>query len=427
MRVVVALVLVGVFFGDRAGASAQFGKVPFRGGVRFDATPTCTNPHLSYFGGPLVQSPTIVPVFWNSNVNASLMTNLPTFFGDVTQSSYWAWLQEYDTVGHTPGTRQAILPGSSTAGVTLVPSHCPASTTSSCNLTDAQVQTELAAQIASGVLPVPTLDCTGNTSTVYMISFPFNVVLTGPGGAGRSCVAGGFCAYHNTGTYGPTQIPVVYGVLMDVFQGGCSTGCASNATALANATSVASHELVEAATDPDVGFVTGSSFAAPAGWADNNNNCGEIADICDTGGTGDTITVNGRTWSVQEVWSNKQGKCTSTGPLQPVCSGTTLTNCRLCSCGDTGHACGGSTPSCETNPTNVAAGACEACTATSATCPGNSTCSQSTTLASDDVCSTLPAVPALGGASRWPWLLALLLIAGAAQVGRRLGARGRDG
>jgi MYXO-CTERM domain-containing protein len=139
---------------------------------------------------------------------------------------------------------------------------------------------------------------------------------------------------------------------MDVFTGPCSKGCSNNTTALENATDLHSHELVESVTDPDVGLDTESDYALPAGWGDNNNECGEIADICDDGKAGDTITVSGRSWVVQEVWSNKQGKCTSTGPVaQAVCSGATVTNCRSCSCGDNGGACDGATPVCETTST----------------------------------------------------------------------------
>ena len=46
--------------------------VRFRGDKSQDANPTCNNPQLTYFGGPLLQSPVIVAVFWNSNVNATL-------------------------------------------------------------------------------------------------------------------------------------------------------------------------------------------------------------------------------------------------------------------------------------------------------------------------------------------------------------------
>jgi hypothetical protein len=381
----------------------SFGMVPHRSGIDRAVTPTCANPSLSYFGGPILQNPTVIAVFWNANVNATLQANIGQFYGDVMASSYWSWLHEYDTVGRA--SNQAILSGIFGGSFVVQPVQCPASTTTSCNLTDAQLQSELTRQIDLGVLPAPTLDCTGNADTVYMVDFPPNVRLAGPGGIGTSCVQ--FCAYHNTGLYGAARVPLVYGALMDVFTGGCAQGCGTNPTALANSTSVASHELVEAVTDPDVGLVSGAVFAAPAAWG--SDACGEIADICEVG-VGDTISVNGRSWTVQELWSNQQGKCTSTGPTQPVCTGTTLTGCRRCSCGDTGRACGGATPACETTSTNALYGACEACTASHA-CAAGQTCQQSGNTALDDVClAPSRRVPALG--NRTPILAALLVLAG---------------
>jgi hypothetical protein len=383
-------------------------------GVAAQAIPICSGPQLSYFGGPIVQTPVIVPVFWNTHVNATLQANIQLFYGDVTHSSFWSWLEEYDTVPRTPGTAQAILSGSAGPGVTISAQTC-ASGTAPCSLTDAQLQAELVRQIGLGVLPAPSLDCTGNTSTIYMVHFPPNISLGFPGGP-NSCVSGGFCAYHFTGTFGTAKTPLLYAALMDVFTGPCANGCGSNNTALENATDVASHELAEAVTDPDVGLLTQAN-AFPGGWDDTDASCGEIGDICDDGSPGDTITVNGRSWVVQELWSNRQNKCVSSGPVSPVCAGTTVTGCRACSCGDNGNACGGPEPVCETARGNVLFGACEPCTATSGTCGGGKTCMQSSIPVQDDVCAAVPAVPVP------PWASGVaaagLLLVGAGAVVRR--------
>src|SRR5580704_1498423 len=82
------------------------GMVRFRGDKSLDANPICNNPQLTYFGGPLLQSPTIVAVFWTDTVNATEQANIAQFYADVTTSSYWSWLQEYDSVGLNPGTNQ---------------------------------------------------------------------------------------------------------------------------------------------------------------------------------------------------------------------------------------------------------------------------------------------------------------------------------
>jgi MYXO-CTERM domain-containing protein len=349
------------------------------------ANPVCANPKLSYFGGPLLQSPTIVAVFWTSSVNATLQANIGQFYADVMQSPYWSFLHEYDSVGLSPGTQQAILPGTSGGNFVITPLKC-APGGANCKLTDLDVQNELTRQINLGVLPAPTVDCTGQANTIYMVDFPPNISLGGPFGVGKSCVNNGFCAYHNTGTYGPNNLPLIYGANMDVFTGPCSLGCGADPTPLDTATDLHSHELVEAVTDPDIGLDLQANYAFPAGWGDNFNMCGEIADICADGSPGDTITVSGRTWYVQQLWSNAQHKCTSSGPSLTICSGTTVTGCRKCSCGDNGGACGGSTSVCETTSGNVLFGACEQCTATSGTCTAG-TCQQSATPSLDDICA----------------------------------------
>ena len=365
------------------------GMARFRGGVQTEANPVCASPQLAYFGGPVLMSPKIVAVFWTSAVNATLQANIGQFYADVTTSSYWSWLHEYDTVGLSGGTNQGLLPGSSAGNFVIAPQVCGTGA-KNCKLTDAQLQTELARQIGLGVLPAPSFDCTGNVDTLYMVNFPPNISLTAPGGGPpvRSCTNGGFCGYHFTGTYGPNNVPLVYAALMDVFTGPCAMGCGANAAPLDNATDLQSHEIAEAATDADIGLDMQNDYAAPGAWGDNDNNCGEIADICDDGSAGDTITVSGRKWVVQQLWSNQQGKCTSTGPAQAVCSGTTVTGCRKCSCGDDGLSCNGATSVCETNSGNVLFAACEQCTATGATCAGPATCQQSSTPSQDDICAT---------------------------------------
>ncbi len=345
--------------------------------------PTCMNPKLAYFGGPLLQSPTIIAVFWSSAVNPMVQANMAQFYADVTQTTYWRMLQEYDSVGLTPGSNQVILPGTSGGSVVISPSKCNPGA-DPCPLTDADLQAELSRQIDMNVLPPPSVDCTGNANTIYMVSFPPNITLTGPT-TGVSCANMGFCAYHSTGTYAPSGVPIIYGALMDEFTGPCSSGCGGASSPLDNTTSTASHELAEATTDADVGLVTALGYAYPAAWGDNDNGCGEIGDICDTHGSTATITVSGRSWVVQQLWSNKQNACVSSGPGQPICAGTTLADCRMCSCGDNGGVCNGVTPVCEASSANVLWGACEACTATAGTCSQGS-CLQSTTPSQDDIC-----------------------------------------
>jgi hypothetical protein len=144
---------------------------------------------MSYFDGPVVGQIKIVPVFWSSQVNAELSANIPQFFQDAVNSSWYSALSEYSTAGQSGGTNQFIMRGTAVAGITLTPSRC--ATGSNCTETDAQIQTELAAQITAGHLPA------NNGNIVYVLFFPPNVTVTFEGLTGGT--QGGFCTYHNTG------------------------------------------------------------------------------------------------------------------------------------------------------------------------------------------------------------------------------------
>jgi hypothetical protein len=297
------------------------GHTAVRRGASPNVSPDCNSPHLTYFDGPVITNVQPIPVFWNSFVNGQTVAQMPQFLADISVSSYFTVLSQYSTFGSTlgqGGTNQPVLTGTGSliAGVTLQPSRCQGS--GSCTLTDDQIQSELNTQIAAGNLPAPTYDAAGNDNTVYMIYFPPLVTVEGPDGAGESCEE--FCAYHNTGTYSGTGSPLVYGVLMDQYTTACADGCGANPSDFDNMTDTSSHELAEAITDADIGLDQGNDYALPAAWGDNNNSCGEIADICDAYEAGDILTVNGRQWNVQELWSNLDKKCESSGtpyPAQP--------------------------------------------------------------------------------------------------------------
>ncbi len=292
--------------------------------VRGESVPYQCNvhPNLQYFGGPVITNVQPITVFWSQNVNAALTPNttgIAQFLADLGNSTYMNVVRQYSTYGVESSSNQSsdqwIGSGSATPeAYTLVPSKC--SGTATCTVSDTDIQNELNAQIAANKLPAPTYDALGNPNTLYMTYFPPNVHVSGPDGAGGSCVSGGFCAYHNTGTYSGDSNPLLYGVLMDNFTSACAQGCGANATAMENQTDVSSHEFAEAITDADIGLDTQFDYANPAGWGDNN--CGEIADICDADSAGDTITVDGRSWVVQELWSNKANQCESTGPSIPA-------------------------------------------------------------------------------------------------------------
>ena len=161
------------------------------------------------------------------------------------------------------------------------------------SITDLQIQSELTRLMNAGLLPP------NDANNLYMIHFPAGVSIKQ--GTSTSCVQ--FCAYH--GTYVRGGKNAYYGVIPDL-SGGCASGCGSN-TKFNNTTSVASHEMIEAVTDPAVGLA--QNLAAPLAWYDNTN--GEIGDICN----GQQGTVSG--YTIQLEFSNQQNACIATKSAVP--------------------------------------------------------------------------------------------------------------
>jgi hypothetical protein len=215
--------------------------------------------HLSYFGGPVISNVHVVQVLYGSgSYNAQVAgTTSPTmgnFYGDLTgaNSGYTSLLTQYNTPA-TGGTNQTIGNGTFDGLFQIVPSAGNNGST----ISDAQIQSELLAQITAGHLPAPVLDAAGNVNTLYMIFFPPGKTITQ--GGSSSCVAGGFCAYHGTTSTLLNGKNVLYGVMPDMQSGLCSTGGCGNAGVFGNYTSVTSHELTEAITDADIGIATAKS------------------------------------------------------------------------------------------------------------------------------------------------------------------------
>src|SRR6478609_7664329 len=257
--------------------------------------------HLSYFGGPIITNVQVIEVLYgsgsyNSQVAGNTSPTMGNFFADITSTGLISLLQQYNTPV-SGGTGQTFGNGTFAGLFQIV----PAAGNNGSTITDAQIQSELLAQITAGHLPAPVLDSQGNPNTLYMIYFPPGKTISQ--GGSNSCQAGGFCAYHGTTSSLLGGHNVLYGVLPDMQAGsGCSSGCGTS-TVFGNYTSVTSHELVAAMTDADVGIAT--TFAAPLAWYDQTN--GEIGDICN--GQQGSYPPNGTTYTIQLEFSNSASNC----------------------------------------------------------------------------------------------------------------------
>ena len=279
------------------GVHVQWGSQAHQLPFQDTSSPVATAPkaaattaHLSYFGGPVISSVHVVKVeygatgTYQSFVTGTGAGTLASFYTGVTNSAYFDWLKEYNTPTQTIGR------GTYGGDFKIT----PASSRNKATISDANIQAELNAQITAGHIPAPT------ANTLYSVHFPRGKHISQ--GGSRSCVAGGFCAYH--GTFVRNGANVYYSVLPDMSAGsGCDTGCGGG-TPFGNQTSVASHEMIEAVTDAAVGLAT--VVGPPLAWYDSAN--GEIGDICN-GQQGTVVGGDGATYTIQKEWSNSRNAC----------------------------------------------------------------------------------------------------------------------
>jgi hypothetical protein len=233
----------------------------------------------------VVRNARVVIVVWGSGTYQSQVTstspsNVVSFYNAAEKSSYVDWLREYNT------TSDAIGRGSVVGRYTITPAaHNNGSVVDDV----ANIRPELAAQIRAHHLPAP------DGNTVYALFFHRGQVIR-QGGTDSSH---GFCAYHSTARWSST-LNLRYMVLPP---GATGTHCGP-VPGFGNLEIAASHELLEAITDPDVGLAT--RVGPPLAWYDRAN--GEVADIC-VGITAVIRSADGHTYTVQKAWSNRRRSC----------------------------------------------------------------------------------------------------------------------
>jgi hypothetical protein len=213
-----------------------------------------------------VSNAEIVQVDWASGgAFADYVTNgqMEAYYAGITNSRYFDLLYEYrneylQAADGLPHAQQVIGRGTFGGRYEITPS------VTANPITDAQIQAELVAQIATGALPAPTADRAGNTETIYVIHFPQGITIDL--GTDQSCTA--FCAYHGTiqqaQSDGGAQ-EYLYAVMPDFSPGSGCEVCVRNVTPFQQATVIASHELAETVTDPEVGLAPPVSHPADGG------------------------------------------------------------------------------------------------------------------------------------------------------------------
>jgi hypothetical protein len=234
---------------------------------------------LNYGGGSLLTQVKLVVVYWyDGTFDPWVLGNMEPFYEAMLKSAYMDLLWEYNVPWYTNFGRGSVY---NDQAYWIAPKN------RSTALSQADIESELQSQIQDGWLPSP------DANTLYALHFPAGIHITANNGS-TACGPNAYdwCGYHDH--FKSSIGDIRYFVMPDFSPGsGCDIRCGRN-TRLGNYTSTASHEVLEAMTDPD-------PFS---GWSGGTS--GEIGDYCGkTASDAKIMDTYGTVYSVQRMWSNK--------------------------------------------------------------------------------------------------------------------------
>ena len=295
---------------DFAAARAQaLGSVNPRAGSARD---------VAYYGGKVMTAPTVYAIYW---APPKLQNGAATGWSTAYQNLQTQFLTDFSGSGlaknntqyyqAVSGVKTAIGSTTKVGGVYLDTTAYPASgckdsaTPAGC-LSDAQLQAEIKKVITLKGWPA------SGINNLYFI-----YTAKGEGSClGSDCANVIYCGYHSA--YGTAAAPTLYAHVPYANDAGCHVPKSPNNNIDADsAANISSHELIEAITDPLVGFAT--VYGPPLAWY--NATYGEIGDICNGqvgtnsygGGTANQ-SWNGHLYELQMEYSNTKHACVQTGP-----------------------------------------------------------------------------------------------------------------
>ncbi len=241
-------------------------------------------PRIVDLGGPVLQSPNIVPVFFADD-DPNTVSQMGDFVSKVPRSPWWTTV-----VGEYQVSQATVTPP-----VQLASSDNPAT-----QIDDSQIAAWLAAKLDANDAALPPADA----NTVYLLFYPPGVTVTATtfGQTSQSCSAPNngswFAGYHSSTTLDSAhqQQRVVYVVVPR-----CA-GPIFSMTGSQLLTFSASHEMVEAVTDPfptlaqpEFTYITWD--ADHAYWESFEGV--ELADACQN-----LPAAQSSGYSVPRIWSN---------------------------------------------------------------------------------------------------------------------------
>ena len=238
-------------------------------------------PQVLSFGGSPLAAPTLVSVTFAGD---ALADPLDDFVASVGCTSYWRTIGADYGVGDAVASTPARLAEAAPAAIT-----------------DATIRNWLAKKIETGdpAFPRPA------PGTIYVLWYPDGSVITAQGST--SCQD--FGGYHQGGQLNDGTL----------FSYAVVPRCrGDDPSGLAALTLAASHELIEACTDPQPDSMPAYTFpdANHIGWglfAD-----GEVGDMCEFDND-DAYVPPGFPWVVQRIWSNRAASAGET-PCVPAVS-----------------------------------------------------------------------------------------------------------
>jgi hypothetical protein len=248
--------------------------------VPIGAGPAVGAAQLTYRGGPLIAQVKVYALYWGSAWTSTSLspaqTQPPTrsaldaFMAHLVTSTYMNLFTEYNVARYT------IKPGTFLGSSIIAPD--PAA-----QVSDADIRGQIQQRQTSGDVPP------WDANTLYAMFLPSGVTVQE--GGSLSCNA--FCGYHDAVVDTLSgQASAYYAVLPFPDCAGCAASADGSQISMFDAlTSVLSHEVAEAITDPMPG----------TGWYDDQN--GEIGDIC----AWQLAPLDG--YTVQQEWSNTAGTC----------------------------------------------------------------------------------------------------------------------
>lgn len=282
---------------------------------RPDASCQARGGPLVYNGGALMLNPQVVLMYWGSEWNTpdaehtAVMNALASMFGQIGSSGFACAWQEYSVPGMTFGNGTY---DSSADIVTAAPSN---------PLLDADIQAQIVIEVNAHRLPMIT------DNRLYVVVPPKGI----PVEAGRETGCGGtnftFCGYHSD-----FQPSLGTNVRYAVLPYPCSTNVGTCFEDLSEDPALAlehvgSHELTEAATDPD-----------GDGWTSRGGN--ENADICASFRCDFDLAMGPDTFLINPAWSNLAKGCVATVPCAAPAVACTDTAPGVCVPGSgKGHEC----------------------------------------------------------------------------------------